>query len=111
MQESEHIPSHIRGELAFVFPLLRLLPLCRRVAPRRQNDAFASATNVVFVEDLTLQAVALPLTACRNLVGRHSRETLCFFREHRAMDPRNPKVATESQEQTCPTKQQPSPAA
>ena len=66
VQVLEPIPSHIRGKLAFVFPFLRLLPLRRRVASRRQHDAIVSATNVVFVAALKLQAVTIPLTACRN---------------------------------------------
>ena len=71
---------------------LHLLTLRRRVASRRQLDAIASVTNViVVVEALTLQAVTLPLTDCRNLVCRVSRETFCFFRSHRAMDVRNSK--------------------
>ena len=63
---------------------LHLFTLRRRVASRRQLDAIASGTNVVVVEALTLQAVTLPLTACRNLVGRASGEALCLFRGHRA---------------------------
>ena len=59
---------------------LHLFTLRRRVASRSQLDAIASGTNVVVVEALTLQAVTLPLTACLNLVGRASRETLCLFR-------------------------------
>ena len=59
---------------------LHVFTLRRRVASRRQLDAIASGTNFVVVEVLTLQAVPLPLTACRNLVGRASRETLCLFR-------------------------------
>ncbi len=72
--------------------LLRLLPLRRRVASRRQLDAIEAATNViVVVEALTLQAVTLPLTDCRNMVCRVSRETLCLFRSHRAIDVINSK--------------------
>ena len=59
VQESEHLPSHIRGKLAFVFP--------PRDASRRQIDAIASVTNVVVVEALIFQAVTLPFTACRNM--------------------------------------------
>ena len=60
---------------------LHVFTLRRRASSRHQLDAIASGTNVVVVvEALSLQTVTLPLTACLNLVGRTSRETLCLFR-------------------------------